>query len=79
MENIENVKSVKKCDFLCNFCNSKFALKKTLDVHLKSSKKCIAIRPKLDIKCIWCKGSFITNDDLQKHYKKCEIDKTHYI
>ncbi len=80
MENIESNKYVKTCDFSCSFCNATFSLKKTLDVHLKTSKKCIASRPKIDISCIWCNSKFLTNDMLEKHYKKCEADKnTIYI
>jgi hypothetical protein len=65
-----------ECDeFSCEFCNSKFALKRTLVTHIKTSKTCIASRPKIKINCIWCKSIFNTKDDLEKHHKKCEVDK----
>lgn len=61
--------------FSCEFCDSSFTLKRNLVQHLKTSKKCISKRPKIDISCIWCKGDFITKDDLDKHYKKCNVNK----
>lgn len=65
-----------ECDeFSCEFCNSKFALKRTLAKHLQTSKRCISKRPKIKINCIWCKSIFNTKDDLEKHHKKCEVDK----
>jgi hypothetical protein len=67
--------AVKKCEFTCAFCQKEFALKKTLDVHVKTNKKCISSRPNIDISCIWCKANFLTNIDLEKHYKKCDVDK----
>jgi len=61
--------------FSCNFCNSSFTLKRNLVQHLKTSKRCISKRPRVDIRCIWCKGTFVTGDLLEKHYKKCDINK----
>ncbi len=61
--------------YSCVFCNSTFTLKRTLASHLKTSKRCISKRPKVDISCIWCKGDFITKDELDKHYKKCNVNK----
>jgi hypothetical protein len=64
------------CDeFWCEYCNTKFALKRTLAKHLHTSKRCMSKRPKIHINCIWCKRTFITKDDLEKHHKKCEVDK----
>jgi len=65
----------KSNDFECSFCNASFNSKKTLTAHLKSSKRCISNRPTLNINCIWCSSTFITKDDLIKHYKKCVADK----
>jgi len=59
----------------CEYCNSSFALKRTLNVHLKSSKKCIANRPKIELKCLWCYMKFSIKEDLEKHYSKCNSDK----
>ncbi len=65
-----------ECDeFSCKFCSSKFALKRTLAKHLQTSKRCISKRPKIKINCIWCKSIFNSKDDLEKHHKKCEVDK----
>ena len=75
METVEKDKTVKNCDFVCPFCNKEFALKKTLDVHIKTNKKCLSKRPKIDISCIWCKTNCLSNIDLEKHYKKCDADK----
>lgn len=61
--------------FHCEFCNTEFSLKRTLATHLKNSKRCISKRPKLNISCIWCKCDFITKDELEKHYKKCNVNK----
>jgi len=62
--------------FSCEFCNSCFTLKRNLIQHLKTSKKCIQNRKDIiDISCIWCKLSFLTKEDLDKHYKKCSINK----
>jgi hypothetical protein len=75
MESIEKDKTVKNCDFICPFCKKEFGLKKTLDVHIKTNKKCLSLRPKIDISCIWCKTKCLSNIDLEKHYKKCDADK----
>jgi len=72
---MDNIKMNESDDFVCEFCKSKFALKRTLANHIKTSKKCIASRPKINISCIWCKENFITRDELDKHHKKCEADK----
>ena len=61
--------------FSCDFCSSTFTLKRNLVQHIKTSKKCISNRPKIDIKCIWCKGTFITGELLEKHHKKCDVNK----
>ena len=61
--------------YSCDFCNSTFALKRTLYVHLKSSKRCIEKRPKIDLSCIWCSMKFSIKEELDKHYNKCESDK----
>ena len=61
--------------YMCHFCNSYFSLKRTLNYHIKNSKRCIEQRPKVTINCIWCKGNFHTKDELDKHNKKCEVDK----
>ena len=74
MEVYEN-KSSDNSVFSCEFCNSTFTLKRNLVQHIKTSKKCIAKRPKFDIHCIWCKCEFINNEELDKHYKKCSVDK----
>jgi hypothetical protein len=75
MKEPENVVKEHNNEFLCNFCNSTFALKRTLQHHIKTSKKCIENRPKIEIKCIWCKSQFITRELLEKHYKNCQADK----
>jgi hypothetical protein len=75
MELHNNNKTMNNDVFVCEFCDTKFGLKRTLSAHLKSSKRCISKRPKIDISCIWCKGDFISKDDLEKHYKKCNINK----
>ena len=61
--------------FSCDCCNSTFTLKRNLVQHIKTNKKCISKRPKIDISCVWCKGTFITGELLEKHYKKCDINK----
>ena len=61
--------------YICKFCNNTFALKRTLAYHIKTSKRCVEQRPKVDINCIWCKGKFNTKEELDKHHKKCEADK----
>jgi hypothetical protein len=61
--------------YSCDFCDIKFSLKRTLATHLKTSKRCISKRPNIDIRCIWCNGTFITKEEIDKHYKKCEADK----
>ena len=68
-------KSSNSNDYECSFCSTVFNSKKTLTDHLKSSKRCLSKRPILNINCIWCNTSFITKDDLNKHYKKCSADK----
>jgi exonuclease VII large subunit len=68
-------KSLKDCEFKCNFCNASFSSKKTLTFHIKSNKKCIVNRPVLNISCIWCNTTFLTKDDLVKHHKICVVDK----
>jgi hypothetical protein len=71
----KELKTKEKCDFSCNYCGSIFSLKKTLDVHIKTNKKCIKTRPKIDISCIWCKQSFLVQYDLEKHIKNCQANK----
>ena len=61
--------------FNCEFCGSKFSHNYNLTKHLKTSKKCLESRPKIDIKCIWCEEVFLTKDKLEKHSSKCGIDK----
>jgi hypothetical protein len=61
--------------FSCEFCGSKFSHNYNLTKHLKTSKKCLESRPKIDIKCIWCEEVFLTKDKLEKHSSKCGIDK----
>jgi hypothetical protein len=68
-------KTMDNSDLTCNFCNSSFTLKRNLVQHLKTSKRCISKRPRVDIRCIWCKGTFVTGELLEKHYKKCDINK----
>ena len=55
--------------YSCDFCNSTFALKRTLYVHLKSSKRCIEKRPKIDLSCIWCSMKFSIKEELDKKLK----------
>lgn len=64
----------KEC-FSCEFCESKFTHSYNLTKHLKTSKKCLDKRPKIDIKCIWCDEVFLSKDRLEKHSSKCGIDK----
>ena len=61
--------------FNCEFCGSNFSHNYNLTKHLKTSKKCLESRPKIDIKCIWCEEIFLTKDKLEKHSSKCGIDK----
>lgn len=72
---MDNIKMNESDDFVCEFCDSKFALKRTLSTHIKTSKKCIVSRPKINISCIWCRGTFVSKEDLEKHHKRCEADK----
>ena len=61
--------------FSCEFCGSNFSHNYNLTKHLKTSKKCLVSRPKLDIKCVWCEEVFLTKERLEKHSSKCGIDK----
>jgi hypothetical protein len=76
LENIKREDEKPEKQFSCEFCNSCFTLKRNLVQHLKTSKKCIQNRKDIiDISCIWCKLSFLTKEDLDKHYNKCSINK----
>lgn len=75
MKEPENVVKDDKNEFLCRYCNSNFALKRTLQHHIKTSKKCIEKRPKVEIKCLWCNGHFQSRELLEKHDKYCQADK----
>jgi len=59
----------------CEFCNSVFTLKRNLIQHLKTNKKCLSNRPKTTYDCIWCNRNFITKNELNIHYKKCDENK----
>jgi len=61
--------------FSCEFCQAVFKRSDVLLRHLKTSKKCLETRPKIDIKCIWCEEVFLTKEKLEKHSSKCGIDK----
>ncbi len=61
--------------FNCEFCGAEFTRKDNLTKHLKTSKKCLEKRPKIDIKCVWCEEIFLTKDKLEKHSSKCGINK----
>ena len=61
--------------FNCEFCGSKFSHNYNLTKHLKTSKKCLESRPKIDIVCIWCEEVFLSKDKLEKHSSKCGINK----
>ena len=39
--------------FRCEFCEAGFTRKDNLTKHLKTNKKCLESRPKIDIKCVW--------------------------
>ena len=66
---------IKNDSFKCEFCEAGFNTQSNLLRHLKTSKKCLDSRPKLDIKCIWCEEVFLTKERLEKHSSKCGIDK----
>jgi hypothetical protein len=59
----------------CEFCNSVFSLKRNLVQHLKTNKKCLSNRPKTTYDCVWCNRNFITKNELNIHYKKCDENK----
>ena len=61
--------------FVCEFCGGEFSRNNNLTKHLKTSKKCLESRPKIDIKCVWCEEVFLSKDRLEKHSSKCGIDK----
>jgi hypothetical protein len=61
--------------FNCEFCGSNFSHNYNLTKHLKTSKKCLESRPKIDITCIWCEEVFLSKDRLEKHTSKCGINK----
>ncbi len=61
--------------FNCEFCGAEFKRKDNLTKHIKTSKKCLETRPKIDIHCVWCKDVFISKDKLEKHSTKCAINK----
>lgn len=66
---------IKNDSLNCEFCQSTFNTQSNLLRHLKTSKKCLESRPKVEIKCIWCEEVFISKDRLDKHSSKCGIDK----
>jgi hypothetical protein len=69
----------KKVDNICEFCNSSFSRNDVLLKHIKTNKKCLNSRPKIDIKCLWCGEIFLTKDKLEKHTSKCGIDKEVFV
>jgi hypothetical protein len=75
MKEPENVVKEDNNEFLCNYCNSSFAFKRSLQYHIKTSKRCIEKRPKIEIRCIWCNCEFVTRELLEKHNKNCQADK----
>ena len=62
-------------EFQCEFCKATFNLKFNYDRHMKTSKKCLEKRPKIEIKCIWCNECFMSNLYLENHYNSCSINK----
>ena len=71
----ENEEKQPKKEYVCDFCNSTFELKRTLKIHMKTSKRCLYRRPKIDLSCVWCSMSFSIREDLDKHYNRCDGDK----
>ncbi len=71
----ENVVEDNNNQFLCRYCNSSFSLKRTLQIHIKTSKRCIEKRPKIEIKCVWCNADFISIDNLETHYRILQVYK----
>ena len=62
-------------EFTCEFCKATFNLKYNYERHIKTNKKCLEKRPKIEIKCIWCNECFMSNLYLENHYNCCSINK----
>lgn len=62
-------------EFKCEFCQATFNIKYNYERHLKTNKKCLERRNKVEYKCIWCNECFISNLYLEKHNECCIVDK----
>lgn len=63
--------------FICDFCNSNFSAKCSLNLHLKKAKYCLEKRGKNhkdEYKCKICKKTFSEKRYLEKHSEKCDVE-----
>ena len=59
-------------DFKCEFCKATFNIKYNYERHLKTNKKCLERRPKIEFKCIWC-------DELCFHApRQCDMEENNF-
>ncbi len=65
----------KKDLFICDYCSGGFSTHSNLLKHMKTNKKCLSSRTKENVLCIWCNIEFTTGVQLEKHSKKCQVNK----
>ena len=63
----------------CEYCNTEFSNKYTLQNHIKTAKFCLKLRNELIDNnlfiCSYCKKTFTTNYNLVNHVNKCDSKK----
>jgi len=65
----------------CEHCGSLFASLPNLNRHIKTNKKCLALRNggKSDISCEYCERAFSRKDSLQRHEELCSKRLDWYV
>jgi hypothetical protein len=61
--------------FSCDYCPAVFSTNSNRLKHMKTNKKCLSTRQKIEVSCVWCNISLESNIQLEKHSKKCTANK----